>query len=71
MGNNFIINGNIQQAYSDVLTPEVLTALSSLSHFNKDIKEAMSARIRRRAERQQQKKELNSSTLKASFHAPK
>jgi malate synthase len=58
MGNNFIINGNIQQAYSDVFTPEVLTALSSLSHFNKDIKDAMSARIRRRAERQQQKKRI-------------
>jgi malate synthase len=55
MSNNFIIKGNIQQSYSDVYTPEVLNAVSSLSHFNREIKEAMSARIKRRAERQQQK----------------
>jgi malate synthase len=58
MSNNFIINGSIQQAYNDVYTPEVLKAISSLSHFNKEIKEAMSARISRRAERQQQKKRI-------------
>ena len=58
MSNNFKINGNIQEAYSDVYTPEVFAALSSLAHFNKDIKEAMSARIKRRAERQQQKKRI-------------
>jgi len=58
MSNNFIINTNVQQAYSDVYTPEVLNTLSSLAHFNKDIKEAMSARIERRAERQQQKKRI-------------
>src|SRR4029079_5589737 len=43
----------------DAYTPEVLTALSSLAHFNKDIKEAMAARIKRRANRQQQKKRIN------------
>jgi malate synthase len=59
MSNNFIINGNIQQAYSDIYTPEVLKALSSLSHFNKEVKEAMSARIKRRAERQEQKKKIS------------
>ena len=53
-----MINGNIQQDYSDIYTPEVLKALSSLSHFNKEIKEAMSARIKRRAERQKQKKKI-------------
>jgi malate synthase len=58
MGNNFMISGNVQQAYSDIYTPEVLKALSSLSHFNKEIKEAMSARIKRRAERQEQKKKI-------------
>jgi len=58
MSNNFKINGNIQEEYSDVYTPEVLTALSSLAHFNKDIKEAMTARIKRRQERQQQKKRI-------------
>lgn len=58
MGNNFMINGNIQQEYSDIYIPEVLNALSSLSHFNKEIKAAMSARIKRRAERQKQKKKI-------------
>lgn len=55
MGNKFLISGNIQQEYSDIYTPEVIEALSSLSHFNKEIKEAMSARISRREERQKQK----------------
>jgi malate synthase len=55
---NFKIDRNIQDVYSDVYTPEVLTTLSSLAHFNKDVKEAMSARIKRRAERQQQKKRI-------------
>ena len=59
MSNNFLINGDIQQAYSDIYTPEALNALSSLSHFNKEIKEAMSARIKRRAERQEQKKKIS------------
>jgi len=59
MSNNFLINGDIQQAYSDIYTPEVLKAISSLSHFNKEVKEAMSARIKRRAERQEQKKRIN------------
>jgi len=58
MEKNLIINGNLQQAYSDVYTPEVLAALTSLAHFNKDIKEAMNARIKRRADRQQQKKRI-------------
>jgi malate synthase len=55
MSNNFIIDRNLLQAYSDVYTPEALKALSSISHFNAAIKEAMSARIKRRAGRQQQK----------------
>jgi len=58
MSNSVTINGSILQAYSDVYTPEVLAALSSLSHFNKEIKQAMSARIKRRADRQQQKKSI-------------
>lgn len=56
MPKNFKINGNLGETYSDVYTPEVLSVLSSLVHFNKDIKEAMASRIKRRAERQQQKK---------------
>ena len=53
-----MINGNVQETYSDIYTPEVLAALSSLAHFNKEIKEAMAARIKRRAERQEQKKRI-------------
>ncbi|MEO6327957.1 MAG: malate synthase [Ginsengibacter sp.] len=58
MADHITINGNLQDAYSDVYTPEALAALSLLAHFNKEIKEAMTARIQRRAERQQQKKRL-------------
>jgi malate synthase len=56
--NNLKIRNNLQQEYSDVYTPEALSALSSLTPFNKDIKEAMALRIQRRAERQQQKKRI-------------
>jgi malate synthase len=58
MTNNITINGNLQETYSDVYTPEALAALSHLVHFNREIKEAMAARIQRRAERQQQKKRI-------------
>jgi len=58
MTNNITINGNLQEIYNDIYTPEALAALSSLAHFNKDIKEAMAARIKRRKERQQQKKKI-------------
>ncbi|MBK5270388.1 MAG: malate synthase [Bacteroidia bacterium] len=57
--NNLKINDNLLETYSDVYTPEVLSVLSSLAHFNKDIKEAMVARIKRRADRQQQKKKIS------------
>ena len=56
---NIQIRGNLQQAYADVYTPEVLNAISALSHFNARIKEAMAARIRRRAERQQQQQRIS------------
>lgn len=58
MTNNITINGKLQETYNDVYTPEALSALSSVAHFNKEIKEAMAARIKRRAERQQQKKRI-------------
>src|SRR3954470_11932219 len=58
MANNIKINGNLQKTYSDVYSSEALSTLSALAHFNKDIKEAMSARIKRRADRQQQKKKI-------------
>ncbi len=58
MTNNIKINGNLQETYCDVYTSEALTALSILAHFNKEIKAAMTTRIKRRADRQQQKKKI-------------
>ena len=48
---NIEIRDNLKEVYADVITPEVLSALSALSHFNKIIKEVMASRIDRRAER--------------------
>lgn len=59
MVNNLKIHDNLNETYSDVYTPEALTALSSLAHFNSEIKEAMVSRIQRRADRQQQKKRIS------------
>ena len=56
---NTTIRGNLLEKYSDVYTPEVLEALASLAHFNRDVKEVMASRMRRRAERQQQKKRIS------------
>jgi malate synthase len=55
---NIIIRKGLEEAYSDIFTSDVLTALSSLAHFNNEIKEVMASRIQRRAERQQQKKRI-------------
>src|SRR5258708_2611821 len=49
------IRNNLKESYSDVYTPEVLSVLSSMEHFNNDIKEVMASRIERRAERQTHK----------------
>jgi malate synthase len=51
---NFKINDHLVEKYSDVYTSEVLSAISVLAHFNEDIKDAMSARILRRATREKQ-----------------
>ncbi len=56
--NNLTIRENLKEIYSDVYTPEVLDALSSMAHFNTDIKAVMAARIKRRATRQEQKKKI-------------
>jgi malate synthase len=55
---NVIIRDNLHETYSDVYTREALEALSTLAHFNKEIKQAMNERIKRRAERQKQKKRI-------------
>ncbi len=52
------IRGNLKEIYSDVLTPEVLKALSEMERFNDVIKRSMSDRIRRRADRQKQKERI-------------
>lgn len=48
---NLQIRDNLQERYPDVYTPEALAALSALAHFNASVKEAMDARIKRRAAR--------------------
>lgn len=58
MSSNIKIRGNLKQTYKDIYTLEVLSTLSSLAHFNKDIKAVMTARIKRRAERQQKKQRI-------------
>jgi malate synthase len=66
---NITIRGNLIDMYSDVYTPEVLEALNSLAHFNKDVKELMDGRLKRRAERQQQKKRIT--FLEPSAYIPR
>jgi malate synthase len=58
MMNKITINENLQELYSDVYTPEVLSVLNALAHFNKDIKAAMNERIQRRADRIKHKKRI-------------
>ncbi|WPP53552.1 aldolase/citrate lyase/malate synthase family protein [Catalinimonas niigatensis] len=53
------IRDNLKETYSDVYTSEVLSALSSMAHFNSDIKAVMASRIQRRTARQQQKKRIS------------
>ena len=48
---NIKIPDSIQAAYRDVYTSEVISVLNALSHFNSDIKTAMSARLQRRSDR--------------------
>ncbi len=45
------IRDALESAYSDVYTPEALSALAALAGFNKDRKSLMAKRIERRAER--------------------
>ncbi len=52
------IRENLTDLYSDVYTPEVLEALNAMEHLNSDIKEVMNSRMKRRAERFQQKKKI-------------
>jgi malate synthase len=58
MAVNISIRGNLKELYNDVYTAEALLALASLEDFNSEIKSLMTARLKRRAERQQQKKRI-------------
>ena len=58
MTNTITINGNLREIYKDVYTPEVLAALSSVARFNREIKDAMAARIHRRTERNAQQQRI-------------
>jgi malate synthase len=49
------IRDNLKDTYSDVYTDEALASLSVMAPFNKRVKEIMSLRLKRRAERQTKK----------------
>jgi len=52
------IRDALESAYSDVYTPEALTALAALARFNKDRKSLMAKRIERRAERSRKRQPI-------------
>jgi malate synthase len=52
------IRDALESAYSDVYTPEVMSALATLAGFNKDQKMLMAKRIERRAERARNKQPI-------------
>ena len=53
------IRENLLEGYGDVYTTEALGALTALEPFNKRVKEMMEARLKRRAERQSQKRKIS------------
>jgi len=52
---NLQIRNNLQELYPDIYTHETLSALAALAPFNREIKEAMASRIKRREDRNQNK----------------
>src|SRR6187401_1372991 len=52
------IENNLEESYKDVLTTEVISALSSLADLNKKVKQAMSDRLKRRADRHENGKKI-------------
>jgi malate synthase len=59
MSKDITIRAGLKASYADVYTPEALSALSVLAPFNSDIKQLMTARIKRRTQRQQDKKRID------------
>ncbi len=68
INNNVNIPDDIKETYTDIYTPEVLSVLSSLAHFHQDIKEAMTSRLKRRADRQ--KNEVRITFLDSGSYIP-
>ena len=56
---NIIIRDNLREEYNDVYTAEALNTLSVMAHFNKEVKELMDKRIKRRFERQENKTRIS------------
>lgn len=56
---NLQIRDNLQTEYSDVYIPEALLALETLARFNRDQKDLMEKRIKRRAERFRKKERIS------------
>ena len=55
---HLIIRGNLKDLYPDIYTGEALSRLSSMSSFNRDIKEMMDLRLQRRLQRQEHQKKI-------------
>lgn len=53
--NSIIIRDNLKEEYKDIYTPEAIAALNALAHFNKDVKNMMSERIKLRNDRYKNK----------------
>jgi malate synthase len=58
MNPKITLRSNLQQSYSDVLTPEVLAAIADLIYFNDEIKAVMNKRLALRAERQKKNQRI-------------
>lgn len=58
MSSKLHIRGNLKESYSDVYTPEALAALEKLAGFNKDQKEVMAKRYKRRNNRFENKQRI-------------
>jgi malate synthase len=56
---NIKISSELLASYDDVLTAEVLLALSSISKFNDEIQALMELRIKRRSKRQENQKRIS------------
>ena len=56
---NIVIRDNLREEYNDIYTVEALNALTAMAHFNKDVKELMDKRIKRRFERQENKTRIS------------